>query len=257
MIKRVLIVVGALLGAVIASAVLLFASAFIGTSDVKDGAVFADGKVVTVLDGFVAAYLVDVGGGKWAVVDAGNDPQGGAIKAALAARGAQTADLVAILLTHGHGDHVAGAKAFPGVRTYALAAELPLIVGEVAARSPMGTVRGAVDTGVRISEPLTDGQVIRVGDTDFEVLAVSGHTAGSTAYLVHGVLLVGDSVRATPEGELMAAPWLFSDDGAQNVASLAALASRLAPRKHSITALLPAHTGALSGLQPLLDFAAQ
>jgi hypothetical protein len=55
----------------------------------------------------------------------------------------------------------------------------------------------------------------------------------------------------------MKAVRLFSNDSALNVASLKALASRLAPRKAEIRAMAFGHSGSLVGFEPLAAFAAQ
>lgn len=49
----------------------------------------------------------------------------------------------------------------------------------------------------------------------------------------------------------MGAPWVFSDDQAQNVASLAALGRFLEPRAAEVKWIVPAHTAPIAGLAPL------
>jgi glyoxylase-like metal-dependent hydrolase (beta-lactamase superfamily II) len=87
------------------------------------------------------------------------------------------------------------------------------------------------------------------------VYAVPGHTAGSAAYLANGVLFLGDSAQINSDGEIRPAPWLVTDDRAQNRASLARLQQRLAKDGARVEAIVPAHSGPATGDGPLVAFA--
>ena len=213
-------------------------SAFGHNSPIVDGQQVVPG-VETVKDGFVSVFVVDAGPGKVALVDAGKDASGKAILADLARRGLSPAAVAAIFLTHGHGDHTAGCKLFPDAQVYALESEVALI-GDAA----------------RVTHPLKDGEGVDVGELHAETFAVPGHTPGSAAYLMRGVLFFGDSAGASKDGVMMKAVSLFSKDPAQNVASLKALEARLQPRATEIQALAFAHTGPLVGFEPFAAFAA-
>jgi glyoxylase-like metal-dependent hydrolase (beta-lactamase superfamily II) len=104
---------------------------------------------------------------------------------------------------------------------------------------------------------LKDGDKFTVGDQPIEAFATPGHTPGSAVFLARGVLFFGDSAGASKDGEVMRAVRLFSKDSAQNVASLKALAARLAPRAGEIKKLAFAHTGPLDGFGPLETFASR
>ncbi len=223
-------VLGALLGGVAYSV-------FGDSRPITDGQLLAEG-VSTVKDGFVSVFVLDVGPGKVALVDAGNDKEGTAILGALAKRGLTKESVVAIFLTHGHPDHTAGCALFPAAEIYALETELPLLG----------------DT-VKVTHPLHDGDRTDVGELHVETFAVPGHTAGSAVFLSRGVLFFGDSAGATSAGDVKKAVRLFSKDSSQNFAQLKALASRLAPRAAEIKELAFAHTGPLVGLEPLTHFA--
>jgi len=67
--------------------------------------------------------------------------------------------------------------------------------------------------------------------------------------VVDGVLFLGDAASASTTGEVTVPKWLFSDDQAQGVQSLVALAARLDPAQ--VQWLAFAHTGPLKGLEPL------
>jgi glyoxylase-like metal-dependent hydrolase (beta-lactamase superfamily II) len=252
-VKRALIVVGAVLFTLVAVPVALIASAFVGTSAIQDG-VELGSTVRLVKDGFVTIGVIDLGGGKVALVDAGVDKQGKAILAELARRKLGPEAVQAVLLTHGHRDHTAGCHLFPSALVFALAADIPLAEGRAGSKSPMGRLMGAKPTGLQGVRSLSDGDTLTLGGRTIRVFAIPGHTAGSAAYLVDGVLFLGDSAGSSKDGKVLPAPWAFSEDQAQNRASLKVLAGRLQPEAATIAALVPAHSGVLRGLGPLLGF---
>jgi glyoxylase-like metal-dependent hydrolase (beta-lactamase superfamily II) len=224
---------------------------FAGTSDIQDGRELA-GVARVVKDGYVMLSVLDLGGGKLALVDAGNDGDGKAVLAELARRGASKEAVEAILLTHGHPDHTAACHLFPNAKVYALAAEVPLVEGKVAAHGPLPRLAGARPTGIKVERGLADGETLTLGARTVRVFAVPGHTAGSAAYLVDGVLFVGDSGNGGTDGKLHPAPWLFSDDRTQNMASMRALGEKLKSEGASVKLIVPSHSAALEGLDPLL-----
>ena len=128
----------------------------------------------------------------------------------------------------------------------ALDAEVALIEGRTGSRGPLPRLFPVRPTGVKVSRPLRDGETITVGDATVRVFAVPGHTEGSAAYLVNGVLFVGDSANATSDGEIVAAPWIFSDSQSENRASLVALGQRLTPLGADVAAIAPSHSGVLT-----------
>lgn len=223
-------------------AVLLLAAGVFWYSVFGDAKPIVDGPlapgVETVKDGFVSVFVLDAGPNKVALVDAGNDPSGKAIMAALARRNLTPASVAAILLTHGHPDHTAACKAFPDAQVYALEADVAL-VGDAA----------------KVTHPLKDGEAFDVGELHVETFAVPGHTPGSAVYFARGVLFFGDSAGASKSGEMMKAVRIFTKDTNQNVASLKALEVRLAPRAADVQQLAFAHTGPLAGFQPFATFA--
>jgi glyoxylase-like metal-dependent hydrolase (beta-lactamase superfamily II) len=237
--KRLLKWVGAVVALLVIAVGSVWYSAFGNNSPIVDGSVLAPG-VETVKDGFVSIFMVDVGPGKVALIDAGHDSSGQAVLAALARKGLSAESVAAIFLTHGHGDHTAACKLFPGAQVYALESEVGLVGG-----------------AANVSHPLRDGDETDVGDVRIDAFAMPGHTAGSAAYLARGVLFFGDSAGASKDGSMMKAVRLFSKDSTQNVASLRALAARLRPRAAEIKELAFAHTGPLVGFDPLAAFAAR
>lgn len=253
--KRGLKIAALVLVAVLAVPVSVGAATFAGMAPIEDGAELAVVARI-VKDGIVSVGVIDLGDGKIALIDAGNDADGKAILADLARRKLGPEAVTTILLTHGHGDHLAACHLFPGAAIYALAADAELIEGRSAGHSPVSHLISAKPTGLEITRPLADGQTLQFGNVPVQVFAIPGHTAGSAAYLVAGVLFLGDSAGAKKDGTLEGAPWAFSDDQAQNRASLKALATRLQPQAEQVSALVPAHSGVMRGLGPLTAFAA-
>jgi hydroxyacylglutathione hydrolase len=251
--KRVLKIAALVLLVLIGAPVALVASAFIGRSAIEDGKELGS-TVRLVKDGFVTVGVIDLGGGKVALVDAGNDAEGKAVLAELHRRGLGPEAVEAVLLTHGHSDHIAGCHLFPSASIYALAADVALAEGREGGKGMITKLMPFKPTGVKITRGLADGETLALGSRSVRVFAIPGHTAGSAAYLVDGVLFLGDSAGSNNDGKILPAPWQFSDDGAQNRASLKALAARLQPEAATVKFLVPAHSGVLQGLGPLLAF---
>jgi glyoxylase-like metal-dependent hydrolase (beta-lactamase superfamily II) len=251
--KRVLLGLGGVVVVLVATPFVAFAITMAGDSPVKDGeALGARGKQVK--DGFVTVGVVDVGAGAVALVDCGDDKDGKAVVAELRKRSLDESAVKAIFLTHGHPDHTNGCAKFPKAEVYAMAAEKDLVEGRVGAKGPMARMFGAKDVGARVTHTLSDAEQVKVGDVDVTAFAVPGHTAGSAAYLIDGVVYFGDAASASKDGKITPAKYLFSDDQKQAIASIRALATKLEPRASEIKTLEFAHTGTLSGFEPLRAF---
>jgi glyoxylase-like metal-dependent hydrolase (beta-lactamase superfamily II) len=201
----------------------------------------------------VCLGVVDVGNGQVLLVDAGQDATGKAILAELARRHLGSDAVSAIFLTHGHADHTAGVHLFPHAEVYALAADIPLAEGREGSHGPLTRFFPPKANGTHVTRTLHDDESVTIGSKSVRVFALPGHTAGSAAYLVSGVLFLGDSAGLKSDGTLTGAPWAFSDDSAQNHASLQALAQRLRPEQIRILAIVPAHT-ALATIDPLIQY---
>lgn len=237
----------------------VMASTFMGNGAIVDGKMLPDGGVI-VQDGYVSLALLPAPGldRGFVLVDAGNDPAGVAIDRALTERGAVRDDVAAILVTHGHPDHTAACGGFPNAKVYALQAEAPLMRGEVAARGPLPRMFGAAASSCAPDQMVwvADGEHVRIGDLDVRPFAVPGHTAGSAAWYVDGVVFFGDAADASAEGELTVAKWVFTDDQALATRSLTALSRRLTKDALPVSMLVFSHTGTLDGIAPLTAFAA-
>lgn len=211
------------------------------------------GDATTIVDGFVAAFSLETGDGGVLLVDAGNDTTGAALTAGLKAQGHGLQDVRAVLVTHGHGDHIGACALLPDAEIVSLEAEKPLIEGTAAATGLL-TRFTKNDGSCEVDRTVHDGDTLTYGQREVRVFAVPGHTGGSAAYLVDGVLFLGDEASANRKGQLTGSKWIFSDDTAQGTRSLKALAGKLDPSE--VQWLAFAHTAPLQGLAPLQAFAA-
>jgi glyoxylase-like metal-dependent hydrolase (beta-lactamase superfamily II) len=146
-------------------------------------------------------------------------------------------DLMLVVNTHWHSDHVGGNGRLQADGA-GIAAGAP-DADAVARRDPGCCVAEYLDQPVApytVDEPLDDGQVLRLGDADWEVVCTPGHTPGHLSLWQpeERLLVVGDALSDYDVGWVNLA--LDGPDAAVTaVASLQRLAD-LAPR-----VLLPAH----------------
>lgn len=134
------------------------------------------------------------------------DPSGSAvdIRLHLASIGARCA---AILVTHGHFDHILGLAELAegtGAPVYGPRGDLPAIE-QPAAFTPAGiTVRGA-----RLDTVLDGGETIDVAGIVFDVRHVPGHSPGHLAFHAQGHLFSGDVLFAGSVGrtDIPGASW--------------------------------------------------
>lgn len=254
MIKRILKIAGLVLGLFVIALIALIAPIFLGRQAITDG--FEINGIRIVKDGIVSVAVLPIGNGEVALIDAGNDKSGKAILAELSRRQLSPDAVKAILITHGHPDHIAAIPLFPNAQVMALGPEVALAEGRAAARGPLPRLFPMRPTGVKVARSLQDGETVTLGQIPVRVFATPGHTAGSAAYLVNGVLFLGDAADATRDGKVKGAPWLFSDDQAQDRASLIGLGQRLTQEGEEVQAIAFAHSGVLTtGLAPLTAFA--
>jgi glyoxylase-like metal-dependent hydrolase (beta-lactamase superfamily II) len=254
-VKRILLVVGGLAIVAVLGFAGLVASAFWGNAPLPERADLPGGARL-VKDGFVAAFVLPAGGSSVALIDCGNDPEAKPILAELWARHGRPDDVKAIFLTHGHGDHTAGCHQFPNAEVMALGADVALAAGTEKGRSLLARFGGShPEKAVKVTRVVTDGETVTVGDLSVRVFAVPGHTDGSAAYLAGGVLYLGDSATDRKDGAFAGAPAQFSNDTAQNHASLRSLFRRLRDARLDVKMLAPSHSAPQSGTAAFEAFA--
>lgn len=252
--KRILKIVGLIIVVVVVVVVIPIASALLGRRSVEDGAEVNGVRIVK--DGMVSIGVVPVTDTTVALIDAGNDKAGTAILAELSRRNLDRDAVTAILITHGHPDHTGAISLFPKAEVMSLDREAAMVEGREGAHGPLTRLFPVSPTGVKVTRPLKDGDMVTLGQTQIRVFGIPGHTAGSAAYLVNEVLFVGDAADIGRSGDIQGSPWIFSDSQAEDRASLVALNNRLAGEGTPVKAIAFAHSGVLNnGLAPLTAFA--
>jgi len=179
-------------------------------------------------------YLYAVDGG-FIVVDLGWIDAEQRLSEKLSAAGGSPADVVAVLLTHSHRDHIAAWRLVRHAPFYMGAAEVDRFFGvaehggfipRVSDRmlGAPGPAPGAV--AVR---PLGGDTVLTFGRDTVHAFHVPGHTAGSMVYLLRGMLHAGDAIYRGYIGDFRPAMIGYSDDSDEAARALALLIRRLEP----------------------------
>jgi hydroxyacylglutathione hydrolase len=160
-------------------------------------------------------------------------------------------DIAVVLITHGHPDHVAALRLFPKAQLFAMESEAASIAGTDQPRGLLRRVVPAKPTGLTVNRMLKDGESFELGRRKVQAFWIPGHTRGSAAYLVDGVLFLGDSADATSKGAVVGSKWLFSESTEENARSLRLLVNRLKADRSEVKWLVFSHSGAVAGLAAL------
>ncbi|MEO8680531.1 MAG: MBL fold metallo-hydrolase [Vicinamibacterales bacterium] len=180
------------------------------------------------------SYIVRTAGGL-VLVDAGMDSEGIDVHIGLRALNARIEDVRAILLTHWHNDHAAGAQAIhvlSGAPVYYHPGDQRQFNGEAGATGVRGWVSDRIPElgmlvlfkgllGEATPRPVAAQRLVQDRDVildDFEVIATPGHTAGHVSYFYRPerALFAGDAL-AVIDGRIrfMARPVTLDLDAAR------------------------------------------
>jgi len=177
-------------------------------------------------------YLARVEGGVVAV-DLGWWGAEGALQDGLDRLDADTSDVVAVFLTHSHRDHIAGWPQVRGATFHMGEGEVRRFTGLEehegwVARTADDLVAAPLpEPGELTIRPFSDDTAFVFGSDTVYAFAVPGHTAGSAAYLIRGVLFLGDAASRRPFAGYVSAKPGYSDDTERSRRELEALFRRL------------------------------
>lgn len=192
------------------------------------------GSVVRVRNAFSDFYAAK-NGSRVLLFDAGTDPFGRALDGLLKEMSSKRDDVSDVFLTHGHGDHFAGALVLKQTRIHAGAKDEEMVASPLSA-VPFGaklvaSILFPLPGGIKVTDPLEGPSQVPVGaGQSVQAIPFPGHTPGSYLYLWEGVLFVGDSLNLK-EGKLEPAVPPVTVDVEQNRASIVGLKATLGNAK--------------------------
>lgn len=154
-------------------------------------------------------FIGDPAGGKWVLIDAGLPTAAPEIRSAVEERYGEHSKPAAIILTHGHFDHVGGLVDLVkewNVPVYAHELELPFLTGEESYPEPDSTVEGGLLAKISPmypNEPINLGENIKPLPADNSVpempdwkwVHTPGHSPGHVSFFREedALLLSGDA----------------------------------------------------------------
>ncbi|WP_443965401.1 MBL fold metallo-hydrolase, partial [Ruminococcus sp.] len=137
-------------------------------------------------------YLLKLGDGKCVIVDIGEG-------APVLLRRLETEKLTpcAILLTHGHFDHIAGVEQVREkfqIPVYLHALDVPMLSDRNANLAYW--ISDSPFQAVQAWQTVADGQTLTIAQKDFTLIHTPGHTPGSVCWKCEDLLLTGDTLFA-------------------------------------------------------------
>jgi len=103
-------------------------------------------------------------------------------------------DLEYILLTHGHYDHITGAKQIKeqfGCKIAVSQQDAPMLTS---ARHSLAVFMGGEQNNCEPDIIINDGDIITLGETEIKVISTPGHTKGSVCFIAGDSLFSGDTL---------------------------------------------------------------
>ena len=102
--------------------------------------------------------------------------------------------IAAILLTHGHFDHIGAVAGLKGEDTPLLIHELDApMLSDPVLNAGMGLLRRSI-TAPEATDKVNEGDELEIAGLKIRVLHTPGHTPGSSCYLIEGELFTGDTL---------------------------------------------------------------
>jgi glyoxylase-like metal-dependent hydrolase (beta-lactamase superfamily II) len=192
-----------------------------------------------------AVYAVDTTAGL-VLIDSGLEPDAALVYRQLARLHLDVNRLQAILLTHAHADHSAGATALrsrTGAKVYAGRADCAILRSGGPREALVSTfqMNSFIARPAPVDVELKDNEVLKFGESRFTVLAEPGHSPGSVCYLLehHGlqilfagdvILSLSDESRMSPLGTYTAhLPPLYRGNASDYLSSLRRLRAMTVP----------------------------
>jgi glyoxylase-like metal-dependent hydrolase (beta-lactamase superfamily II) len=156
-----------------------------------------------------AVYVIETAAGL-VLVDSGFEAERDKLVECIAELGLDPASVVAVLLTHAHGDHSMGAlhlRRETGAKIYAGRGDAQVLRDGgpwEAIFSKYETPKGTAAHATPVDVELTGGEMLTFGESQIEVLATPGHTPGSVCYLLERnglrLLFSGDTLMTVSAG---------------------------------------------------------
>ena len=175
------------------------------------------GNIFSVKDSFVNLYLIK-NSSQYIAIDAGNNLE--AISGELKKLKIDPDKVIAVLLTHTDGDHVAAIKLFRNAKVYLSRPEEQLLNGK---KSRFFIFGNKIDT--KTYALIDDQQVINIGNTKIKGIITPGHTAGSMCYLVNDKYLFTGDALSLKNGKIDRFNEFFNVDTKTAIASMAKVAT--------------------------------
>jgi len=190
------------------------------------------------IDGVIANVYLLIEPQGLTLIDTGMPGSAGKILDYVRGIGHAPRDIITILLTHQHVDHVGGAATLAratGADVLAHPLDAPAIEGKArrdVPRGPMGLMFRAVLLPrlkpVAVAAHITGGETLPIQQRDggLQVIAAPGHTYGEVSFYVPGrkLLIAGDAYRHGG-GRIVPSPNMFNRDTTKALRSIVELAA--------------------------------